>query len=344
VGSRLPAVQPRQGGVAAAGGAGAHSSAHSALLTHPCELRGATANVESMETDAMVDDLINNWVCRFGVPAVVTSDRGPQFTSAVWAGICAKLGMAHKKTTAYHPQSNGMVERVHRQLKEGLAARGADTDWPDHLPWVLLNIRSTPKSDSNISAAEMVFGTPITLPAQPAAPAETPAAAVAQQRAGQVILTRPATRPPPDKVPGHLERATMVYVRKGAKGPLAPPYSSPYKVLRKGPKVFHIEVGGVEQIVTLDRLKPHLGAAIADPAAPPKRGCPPAARAATAGAVHPENLPQEAAAAGPAPSPANAAPAAPAAPRAARDQSPGLPATTSARPARERRRPARLDL
>ena len=37
----------------------------------------------SMETDTMVDALINNWVCRFGVPAVVTSDRGAQFTSAV---------------------------------------------------------------------------------------------------------------------------------------------------------------------------------------------------------------------------------------------------------------------
>jgi transposase InsO family protein len=171
----------------------------------------------SMATDTMVDTLINNWVCRFGVPAVVTSDRGAQFTSAVWAGVCAKLGMAHNKTTAYHPQSNGMVEKVHRQLKEGLAAQGADTDWPDHLPWVLLNIRATPKSDSNISAAEMVFGTPITLLAQPAAPAETPAAAVAQQRAGQVIPTCPATRPPPDKVPRHLEQATMVYMRKGAK-------------------------------------------------------------------------------------------------------------------------------
>jgi hypothetical protein len=59
----------------------------------------------------------------------------------------------------------------------------------------------------------------------------------------------------------------MVYVRKGAKGPLVPPYSGPYKVLRKGPKVFHIEVGGVEQLVTVDRLKPHTGGAAADPPA-----------------------------------------------------------------------------
>ena len=142
----------------------------------------------------------------------------------------------------------------------------------------------------------------------------------------------------------------MVYVRKGAKGPLAPPYSGPYKVLRKGPKVFHIEVGGVEQIVTVDRLKPHSGAATADPAAPPKRGRPPAARAAPAAQAAPAGAraqrepAQQAEAGGQEPVPAEAAPAVPAAIPAAREQSPGLPATTSARPARERRRPSRLDL
>ncbi len=38
-----------------------------------------------------------------------------------------------------------MVERVHRHLKEGLKARGAQADWPQHLPWVLLNIKGIDK-------------------------------------------------------------------------------------------------------------------------------------------------------------------------------------------------------
>jgi hypothetical protein len=66
-----------------------------------------------------------------------------------------------------------MVERVHRHLKEGLKARGAQADWPQHLPWVLLNIRTTPTTDSNVSAAEVLYGTTLTLPAQLAAPDET---------------------------------------------------------------------------------------------------------------------------------------------------------------------------
>jgi hypothetical protein len=59
--------------------------------------------------------LFSGWVQRFGLPAAITSDRGPQFTSAVWAALCRLLNIKHIPTTAYHPQSNGLVERFHRR-------------------------------------------------------------------------------------------------------------------------------------------------------------------------------------------------------------------------------------
>jgi hypothetical protein len=46
-------------------------------------------------------------------PADITSDRGTQFCSQVWRALCEKLGITHHTTTAYHPASNGMVERAH---------------------------------------------------------------------------------------------------------------------------------------------------------------------------------------------------------------------------------------
>jgi hypothetical protein len=63
-----------------------------------------------------------------------------------------------------HPQSNGMVERVHRQIKDALCARGSVPAWHSHLPWVLLGLRAAPKEDSAISSAELVTGTPLVLP------------------------------------------------------------------------------------------------------------------------------------------------------------------------------------
>ncbi len=67
--------------------------------------------------------MVREWVARFGVPDAVTSDRGAQFTSTLWAAFCGLLGIQHHPTSAYHPQANGMVERFHRQLKNSLRAR-----------------------------------------------------------------------------------------------------------------------------------------------------------------------------------------------------------------------------
>jgi transposase InsO family protein len=122
--------------------------------------------LKDMSAASCADALISGWVSRFGVPSLITSDRGTQFTSAVWEALCNKLGVAHTTTTAYHPQANGLVERAHRQLKEALRSRLAGAAWPDHLPWALLGLRAAPKDDSNISSAELVYGAPLVLPGE----------------------------------------------------------------------------------------------------------------------------------------------------------------------------------
>jgi hypothetical protein len=66
--------------------------------------------------------LIQGWIARYGVPAVITSDRGSQVTSALWDSLCTTLAINHVQTTAYHPQANRLVEQFHRQLKDTLRA------------------------------------------------------------------------------------------------------------------------------------------------------------------------------------------------------------------------------
>jgi hypothetical protein len=78
----------------------------------------------------------------------------------------SRLRIQHKLTTAFHPQSNGAVERFHRRLKDALWARLAGQDWLSHLLWVLLGLRAAPREDSGLSSSELVFGAPLSLPGQ----------------------------------------------------------------------------------------------------------------------------------------------------------------------------------
>jgi hypothetical protein len=75
--------------------------------------------MRNMEASRCTDAFIANWVALVGVPSTVTTDRGTQFPSAVWTSAFTQLGIKHVVlTTAFHPQSNRMVERVHRQIKD----------------------------------------------------------------------------------------------------------------------------------------------------------------------------------------------------------------------------------
>ncbi|WP_432422672.1 DDE-type integrase/transposase/recombinase [Streptococcus dysgalactiae] len=73
-------------------------------------------------SEEVAQAFLSGWVSTFGCPATVTSDRGPHFDGA-FDNLLKTLGCKHVRTTAYHPQANGLVERLHRQLKAALRAQ-----------------------------------------------------------------------------------------------------------------------------------------------------------------------------------------------------------------------------
>jgi hypothetical protein len=233
--------------------------------------------IKSITAQQCLDTFIAAWVARYGVPATITSDQGRQFTSALWAGLHKLLGVQLINTTAYHSQSNGMVERCLGQLKAALRALLASREWPEHLPWVLLGLRTAPKEDSAISSAELMFGTPLSLPAEFIRDADPPAEHFLERLRG---MEMPATRPltyaeVATKSPTALMEASYVYIRRGgAIPPLASLYADPYKVVARQAKFFKLEIGGRLETVSVDtdRLKPHLGLDPVVSAAPPVHG------------------------------------------------------------------------
>ena len=75
----------------------------------------------STESTTLATVLVDEIVCRYGVPSNIHSDQGANFISALIQHLCSLLGIGRTQTTAYHPQSSGQVERFSRTLEAMLA-------------------------------------------------------------------------------------------------------------------------------------------------------------------------------------------------------------------------------
>ena len=94
-----------------------------------------------------------------GIPKELLTDQGSVFTSRLNKELCALLGIDHIVTTAYHPQTNGMLERWHACLKGMLMKVQTDPkEWDRMLKYCLLAYRATPHSATGFSPYELIHG------------------------------------------------------------------------------------------------------------------------------------------------------------------------------------------
>jgi len=82
----------------------------------------------------------------FGCPESLLSDRGTNLLATVMQDVCKLMGIAKLNTTAYHPQCDGLVERMNRSLKAMLRKHCArfGRQWDAYLPGVLWAYRNMP--------------------------------------------------------------------------------------------------------------------------------------------------------------------------------------------------------
>ncbi|PAA92161.1 hypothetical protein BOX15_Mlig008949g9 [Macrostomum lignano] len=213
--------------------------------------------LESITAEVVAHAFVSSWVSRYGVPLYVITDRGRQFESEFFHSVSSSIGFHRLRTTAYHPQTNGKVERAHRTLKTMLRARG--NDWLTDLPVALLAMHVAP-DDQGISPFTRVTGelpmVPRILTSEPLAPTDI------RTRLQELLTELPSphakTHEPRSYVPKDLEMAEFVWVRVDrVRSPLEAPYSGPYRVKQRTDKFFVIFLpSGNTESVSIDRLKP----------------------------------------------------------------------------------------
>jgi len=94
--------------------------------------------------------------------ALITTNQGRQFESQLFHELSRLLGIDHLRTTAYHPQANGIIERWHRALRAAIMCKNRE-NWPQKLSLILLGMRSAFKPDIQTTSAQLVYGTTLRL-------------------------------------------------------------------------------------------------------------------------------------------------------------------------------------
>ena len=89
--------------------------------------------------------LYNEFFLVFGFPRQLISDQAAEFTGQVISELCDLLGITKIRTSPYHPQTNGTVERVHQTLRRMIAKMDPDkrAKWPLHLGPILIAYNAT---------------------------------------------------------------------------------------------------------------------------------------------------------------------------------------------------------
>ena len=102
---------------------------------------------------------------RVGVPLRLLSDQGSQFVGKVITKLCASLHIEPIQATPYHPEGNGVVERMHGTLNAMLTkASRLGLDWVGQVPFALFALRSAPNRDTGFSPYDLVYGRHIRTP------------------------------------------------------------------------------------------------------------------------------------------------------------------------------------
>ncbi|KAJ0469945.1 putative nucleotidyltransferase, Ribonuclease H [Helianthus annuus] len=116
--------------------------------------------------------ILDNIICRYGVPMELVSDNGIQFAGRPFRPWCEQMHIQQVFTSVTHAQSNGLVERANHSVIKGMKGglERKQKGWLEELPFVLWAYRTTPKDCNGETPFSLTYWTEAVIPAEIGSP------------------------------------------------------------------------------------------------------------------------------------------------------------------------------
>ena len=136
------------------------SSGHKYLLTTMCLYTKYPDAIPLKKVDnTSVLDAMMQIFSRYGMPSELLTDQGSVFTSKLTALMCKTFDITKIRTSPYHPQSDGALERWHACLKGMIKRSGGKlSEWDRQLKYLLFAYRDTPHVVTGFSPFSLMYG------------------------------------------------------------------------------------------------------------------------------------------------------------------------------------------
>ena len=123
------------------------------------------APVQRATAEETVRALIDKFISYFGAPEKLLSDRGTHFMNKSMEELARLFKIEKIGSTAFHPQSNGAIERMHHVLTEYLKAYIDKSEkWDELLPLCTLAYNTSEHESTGYTPYELLFGQKARLP------------------------------------------------------------------------------------------------------------------------------------------------------------------------------------
>ncbi|XP_064117687.1 uncharacterized protein LOC135223113 [Macrobrachium nipponense] len=203
---------------------------------------------------AFASAFLSSWVSRFGIPNDTTSATKTTFTLQLWKSFNHLLITQLHHTTAYHPESNDMIERFNCTL-----SRYSSSTWYLQHSWVLHSLWTTPKEGLNLSATEMVYGNLLVMTGEFFPDNKTSPDIIRRWTIVRKFTPCCPSYKPNEKalIPKDLHKAAQIFIRNDAvRPPLTQPYMGLYQVINHKQKALLINIRGTIDWVAIDCMQP----------------------------------------------------------------------------------------